>query len=176
MVMAANDSSRNAAPRASRPYMPGYGIADANSGKGLLPWSWAAELLTNARRYWLATTRPDGAPHMMPVWGVWLDETFCFMTGAKSRKARNLAANPRCVVCPECTGHVLVVEGMAEIVDEPVVIRRFKDVYSKKYDFDMEPYNDPLTVIRPRVAFGHIEDFENQGFTQTATRWTFDHD
>jgi len=29
-------------PKASRPHMPGYGILDANSGNGLLPWSWKA--------------------------------------------------------------------------------------------------------------------------------------
>jgi hypothetical protein len=164
----------NKEPRASRPYMPGYGIADAASGQGLLPWSWAVQVLENARRYWLATVRPDGAPHMMPIWGVWLEESFRFMTGPKSRKARNLAINPRCVISPERADKVLVLEGIAEIIIGSVAVRRFKNVYSKKYDFDMEPYNDPLTVIRPRVVFGHIEDFENHGFTQTATRWTFD--
>lgn len=153
--------------------MPGYGIADASGGKGLLPWSWAVEMLEQARRYWFATSRPDGAPHMMPIWGVWLEASFRFMTGPKSRKARNLAVNPRCIVTPERAGSVLVLEGVAEIITNSPDIRRFKDVYSKKYDFDMEPYNDPLTVIRPRVVFGHIEDFENHGFTQTATRWTF---
>ena len=54
-------------PKASRPHMPGYGILDANSGKGLLPWSWATERLAKARNYWVATTRPDGNPHAMPV-------------------------------------------------------------------------------------------------------------
>ncbi len=39
---------KRADPRASRPYMPGYGILDAASGKGLLPWSWASERLTRA--------------------------------------------------------------------------------------------------------------------------------
>ena len=85
-------------PRASRPHMPGYGIADATSGKGLLPWSWAVERLTKARNYWVATTRPDGNPHAMPVWGVWIDDAFYFSTGTQSRKARNLAENPRCVI------------------------------------------------------------------------------
>ena len=33
-------------PTASRPHMPGYGILDADRGKGLLPWSWAKERLT----------------------------------------------------------------------------------------------------------------------------------
>ena len=34
----------------------------------LLPWSWAAERLTGARNYWVATVRPDGRPHCRPLW------------------------------------------------------------------------------------------------------------
>src|SRR5213078_895996 len=74
-------------PRASRPHMHGYGILDADSGKGLLPWTWATERLAKARNYWVSTSRPDGNPHLMPVWGIWLDDAFCFSTGTKSRKA-----------------------------------------------------------------------------------------
>ena len=52
-------------PRASRPHSPGYGIAADE--EGLLPWSWAAERLTVARNFFIATTRPDGRPHLMIV-------------------------------------------------------------------------------------------------------------
>lgn len=81
-------------PRASRPHMPGYGILAADQGSGLLPWSWASERLAEAHNYFVATTRPDGRPHVMPVWGLWLDDTFYFSTGRESRKARNLEGNP----------------------------------------------------------------------------------
>ncbi len=50
------DRDRLATPIASRPFMPGYGIVDANSGGGLLPWEWAVEHLTKSRNYWIATT------------------------------------------------------------------------------------------------------------------------
>jgi hypothetical protein len=53
--------------------MPGYGVLPADQGSGLLPWSWALERLRNARNYWLTTVWPDGRPHVMPVWAVWLD-------------------------------------------------------------------------------------------------------
>ena len=29
-------------PKADRPFAPGYGIAAAKAGKGLLPWGWVA--------------------------------------------------------------------------------------------------------------------------------------
>src|SRR5215468_389453 len=108
--MEQNSQGKRAEPKATRPYMPGYGILDANSGKGLLQWSWAREHLANARTYWVATTRPEGRPHLMPVWGVWLDDTFYFSTGRQSRKARNLAANPQCVVSIQAGDVAVVVE------------------------------------------------------------------
>ena len=61
-------------PKGSRPYMPGYGPLDAAQGTGLLPWSWAVERLERSHDYWVATIRPDGRPHVMPVWGIWLED------------------------------------------------------------------------------------------------------
>jgi len=54
-----------------RPHIPGYGIPTHT--EGLLPWSFALERLEKARNYWVATTRPDGRPHTVPVWGVLVD-------------------------------------------------------------------------------------------------------
>ena len=71
-------------PQADRPNMPEYGLAEAEAGLGLLPWTWALERLQPARNYWLATTRPDGRPHVMPVWGVWVENRFYFSTGSQS--------------------------------------------------------------------------------------------
>ena len=41
--------------------MPGYGVSGPEHGTGLLHWSWAAERLTAARNYWVAT-RLAGRP------------------------------------------------------------------------------------------------------------------
>ena len=76
-------------PRADRPFMPGYGISEAS--EGILPWSWAEERLSNSRNNYLATTRPDGRPHVMVVWGVWFGGRYYFSTGQGSQKARNLS-------------------------------------------------------------------------------------
>src|SRR5260370_41551843 len=87
-----------AEPIASRPYMPGYGTLDAHQGTGLLPWSWARERLVRSHDYWVATVRPDGHPHMMPVWGVWMDDALWFSSSRGPRKTRNLAANAHCTI------------------------------------------------------------------------------
>src|SRR5688500_8423420 len=99
-------------PKASRPFMPKtYGIADAKEGKGLLNWKWATDRLLKTRNYWLSTVRPDGRPHVMPIWGVWLDDIFYFSTSLQSRKARNLIHNPYGVLTTDNATEAVIVEG-----------------------------------------------------------------
>jgi hypothetical protein len=158
-------------PRAGRPDSPGYGIVGENEGEGLLPWSWAAERLAKARNYFIATTRPDGRPHVMVIWGLWLDELFWFSTGRNSRKARNFAANPNCVVCAEGGEEAAIVEGVvSELTDDAAAFGRFITEYKAKYDWDVSGMGEPVFVLRPRVVFGLIE----KTFTKSATRWTFE--
>ena len=47
------------------------------SEAGTTSWEMARERLANPeqpRTYWLATTRPDGRPHLMPVIAFWIDD------------------------------------------------------------------------------------------------------
>src|SRR5437899_718923 len=70
------------------------------SSEGATPTAWAEarRQVEEARIYWLATVRPDGRPHVAPLFAVWLDGGLYFATGPDERKAKNLARNPRCVV------------------------------------------------------------------------------
>ncbi len=54
--------------------------------------------LVRSHDYWLATVKPSSAPHLMPVWGVWHEDHLWFSSSKGSRKARNLAAEPRCSI------------------------------------------------------------------------------
>jgi hypothetical protein len=153
--------------------MPGYGILPADGGRGLLPWSWAEDRLRAAHNYFLATTRPGGAPHVMPAWGVWLDGALYFSTGGRSRKARNLLADPRCVVTPEGAGEAVVLEGVAERVTDPAAIARILAVYTDKYGSGFpDATENPVYAVRPRRVFGLIE--HEAEFSGSATRWRFD--
>ena len=159
-------------PIASRPHMPGYGVADAVGGSGLLPWSWALERLSKSHNYWLATTRPDGRPHVMVIWGLWLSEAFCFSTGRDSRKARNLGGNRHCVVSTENAAEAVIVEGVAEeldIVHDPAFLKAYADAYLEKYDWKIDGSDGNFYAVRPRVVFGLLE----KDFTGAATRWQF---
>jgi nitroimidazol reductase NimA-like FMN-containing flavoprotein (pyridoxamine 5'-phosphate oxidase superfamily) len=147
--------------------MPGYGIKDDD--EGLLPWQWAAGRLTEARNYFLSTVRPDGRPHVMPVWGVWIEDRFYFSTGKTSVKAKNLAKNPDCVICPDNGEEAVIMEGRASKVRDSVALRKFGRIYQKKYDMNPLAMHEPVYQVRPRVAFGQVE----KTFPKTATRWTF---
>jgi nitroimidazol reductase NimA-like FMN-containing flavoprotein (pyridoxamine 5'-phosphate oxidase superfamily) len=155
-------------PKAGRPFMPGDGAPD--NERKLLRWSWARERLEKSHNYWISTTRPDGSPHTMVIWGLWLQGCFYFSTGRQSRKARNLLQNPRCVICTEDADEAVIVEGTARELPKSALLRKIVKDYEKKYDWDMSEYSqEPMFEIRPRVAFGFFE----KEFLESATRWQF---
>jgi hypothetical protein len=143
-----------------------------------LPWDWASTRLQAARRYWIATTRPDGRPHSRPVWGVWREQRFFFSTG--SLAAANLVGNPEITVHIENESDVVIVEGTAVTVSDQALIDRVIAEYNRKYRWDVDPRAMPgtLYVVVPRLAFGWIADDSglDQGatFHGTATRWRFE--
>jgi hypothetical protein len=161
-------------PTASRPHAPGYGFPEGK--KGLLPWSWAERRLKKSHNYWITTVKPDGSPHTMVVWGLWQDGRFLFSTGSASRKARNLAENPNCIVCTENAEEAVIVEGVAEIADV-AARRKLIPVYQRKYDWDLSNMKDdilsmkePVFAVRPRVVFALWEEH----FQTKSTRWKFE--
>jgi hypothetical protein len=172
--MPSKKSSRSTArAKASRPFMPGYGLPSGD--KGLLPWTWAEQRLRKSHNYWITTVKPDGSPHTMVVWGLWLDGRLLFSTGSKSRKARNLSENANCVICTEHADEAVIVEGAAEVADL-AARRRLLTVYKRKYKFDMSSMKEdilsmkePVFAVRPRVVFGLWE----KQFIGKTTRWTF---
>src|SRR5437879_6003104 len=82
----------------------------------------------NRHTCWLATINPDGSPHVNGVGAIWADGAFWFETGEQSRKARNLARDPRCTISVATDAFDLVVDGDARIVrDRDVVAARAAD-------------------------------------------------
>jgi len=150
----------------------GYGIDRAT--EGLLPWSYVGERMASSRNYWVGTTRPNGRPHVAPVWGVWLDEAFYFSSDPASVKGRNLAANPELVVHLESGDEVVILEGIAEAVTDQAILARFVDAYDAKYQYRPDISNPAYGFyrLRPRVVFAWRE----RDFPQSATRWVFDRD
>ena len=148
---------------------PLYGLKSPHK---FLPFTHAQKRLTKSRNYWICTTRRDGRPHSIPVWGFWIDGSLYFGTARSTRKARNLAHNPAISIHLESGDDVVILEGTAvevDLTDKP--IRKKLDAASRA------KYKMPLMVIpesvfycvRPRFVLAWTEsDFPNN-----ATRWQF---
>jgi hypothetical protein len=154
-------------PKASRPYMPGYGTVGPHEGTGLLPWAWATERLTRSHDYWVGTVSPDHRPHVTPVWGVWHKNALWFSCSNGSRKARNLDADPHCAVTTDNPLEPVVVEGVAERRTD---VKPFVDRTNAKYetDYSVEFFAaNALWRVEPTWVFALTES----DFTGSPTRW-----
>src|ERR1700674_2847053 len=155
-------------PKADRPFAPNYGIVGAEDGKGLLSWAWVARKMNNCRTFWLATIHAGRArPHVMPVWGVWLDDAFFFSTGRKSRKGQNLAANPACTITNDDGQEAVIVEGLAIQAEDAAEQERVAVAYKKKYKMDPRSMGDPFL----RAQLSRVFVFVENPLPHSATRW-----
>jgi nitroimidazol reductase NimA-like FMN-containing flavoprotein (pyridoxamine 5'-phosphate oxidase superfamily) len=153
-------------------------------GTAVTTWAEAARRFADAVTFWLATVRADRSPHLIPVWAVWVDGALYFSTSASSRKGRNLACDPRCVIAVGTAGLDLVIEGAAAVVRDERLLDRVADALVAKYAWrvvarDGALWDDegsrtagppPYDVYRvePSTAFG----FGTDG-AFSPTRWRF---
>lgn len=146
-------------------------------------WEEARRRLEEADTYWLATVRPDGRPHVVPVLAVWVDGALHFCAGATTRKGRNLARDPHCVVTVGGPSLDLVVEGEAARVRDDAELRRVAEAYASKYGWQVTVHDGALHgdgaptagpppydvyEVNPTTAFGFGTDE-----SLNAMRWRF---
>ena len=94
------------------------------------PWAETRQRLIDGGTYWLATVRPDGSPHVVPIGAVWMDDALYFTTGQGTQKEKNLAHDPRCVLTLSSRGYDLVVEGTAAKIRDEGKLQRLAAIYS----------------------------------------------
>ena len=131
-------------PTADRPHVPGYGIPE--SIDGLLPWSWADERLGRATICWIATVGTDLAPHLIPIWGAWVDGRW-YVEGGPTRWQRNLRANPQMAVKVEFGKEVVILEG------------RVRELVA------------PARPLAERILAGYAKYIESDGYTADVANW-----
>ena len=164
-------------PRSARPLFPdGYGLP--TSTEGMLAWPDVEARLVGATTYWLATVRPDGRPHVVPRWGVWLDGRFWYDGSPATRHARNLATNPACSLNLEDGARAVIVEGESAATRAPAntLGARLATAFQKYHALGYSPAADAwqgdagggLRVLTPRRALAWFS------FPTDATRFTFD--
>jgi nitroimidazol reductase NimA-like FMN-containing flavoprotein (pyridoxamine 5'-phosphate oxidase superfamily) len=160
--------TKSKAPKASRPLLPKvYGVPEGMTGS--VSWAWAQKRLTASHNYLITTVRPEGRPHAMVIWAIWLDNAYYFSTGEATRKAKNLATNPNCVVCNENIEEAVIVEGKARPIEPAEVPKAAFEHYLKKYGWKLDPQMGPIFKVTPRKAIAMPEKL----FPKGATRWLF---
>jgi pyridoxine/pyridoxamine 5'-phosphate oxidase len=97
-----------------------------------MPWSRAVEQLEagSAKSFWLATVRPEGRPHVAGVGALWVDGKLYFTSGPQTRKSRNLAQNPACVISVSLPNLDLVLEGTAARVTNEDTLQHLAQRYA----------------------------------------------
>lgn len=168
----------SSAPRErDRPTLPdGYGLPDDDTG--LQEWATAEAKLAHADTVWLATTRPDGRPHVIPRWGVWLDNQFFYDGAPTTVHVRNLAANDRVALHLESGTDVVIVHGASGPTTPPSTWLAVQLVAAFHHKYAAQGYRPQLDAWDDDVAGGLCRLEPRQAmawasFPTDATRWTF---
>jgi hypothetical protein len=153
-----------------------------------IPWEKVTAQLEGQQppdvRCFLATTHPDGRPHLAGVGALWDEGKVYIVSGPGTRKSRNLAENPDCAVSMAFPTMDLVFEGTAERVTDEATLQRLATRYADTgwparvedhaftYDYSAPSAGPPpwnLYAIAPVTIYGVLAA-EPGG----ATRWRFD--
>jgi PPOX class probable F420-dependent enzyme len=79
-------------------------------------------LLRSEPVLWLSSVRPDGRPHLVPIWFSWDGRDILVASKPNAQKIRNLRANPTVMLAlgeAEDDFDVGLLEGRAELLDRP---------------------------------------------------------
>jgi hypothetical protein len=151
-----NQSSPTTSPVISRPKIPAeYGVP--KNHKGLLSWSHVTARMTQAMHYWLCTLGRNGRPHLTPVDGLWLEDKLYFGGSPKTRRNRDLTANPAVSVHLDSSDDVVILHGDAHLhmPDHELAVQLAK-ASTEKYEYDpsSEEYESSgVHVFRPVTVF-----------------------
>ena len=153
-------------PKVTRPLFP-PGYVDHPTGE--VPWEYVAEQLTVAMNYWLCSTRPDGRPHVVPRWAVYLDGRIYYDGSPETRHAQNIARNPHVAVHLEDGEKAIILEGTSAPAGKPEasLARRLSEAYKRKYaasGYSPEPDQwdeGGLFVFTPRQCIAWTVFMEN---------------
>lgn len=161
---------------------------DTIYGSRPIPWSRPRELLVvgtfgPGTTFFLGTLSPGDRPHAAGIGVACHDGELYFQCGAKTRKARNIAANPACTISASLSGIDLVFEGDAARVSDTRTLEAVAALYRDggwpvQVDGDAftAPYSAPsagpppwqLYRLTAHTVFG-VATREPHG----ATRWRF---
>lgn len=86
----------------------------------------------------LATVDRQGQPHVVPVWHIILDGDLYIETSPRSKKGRNLQANPNMALVVDTGDRFesykgVMIQGTVEFVKDKRVLARFQEAMAQRY-------------------------------------------
>lgn len=159
-------------PKVTRPTFPkGY----VEKPVSFLTWDWVAEQLTESKHYWLCSVRPNGHPHVVPRWGVFLDNKFYYDGSPETRHARNIMENPHVTLNLESGSQAIILEGTVRPAGKPTpeLGKKLAQAYKKYKELGYAPKPNSwdkggLYVFTPRQCIAW------SNFTQNPTKFVFE--
>jgi len=114
---------------------------------------------------WLSSVRPDGRPHLVPVWFWWDGATILIFSKPAAQKVRNLRHTPQVMLALDSADEgedVVLLEGRAELLGDDAP-RSTLPEYAQKYaalmarigmaaDWHAAEYNQAIRVAVERVV------------------------
>ena len=156
-------------PIAERPDIP----PEYGNPTKRLDWSEVEMKLKEALAYWIASTRPDGRPHVVPRDGMWLEGALYYGGSPQTVHYRNISKNPKVAVHIGDGQEAIIVEGSVatEKPTEETAARLADEMFAKYPQYgriDPAMYMGGVSVLRPRRVLAWTS------FTENATRFTFE--
>ena len=140
-----------------------------------LTWDWVATQLTESKHYWVCSVRPNGRPHVVPRWAVFVDGKIYYDGSPETRHSRNIEINPHITVNLESGAEAIILEGTTEAAGKPSAElgKKLSEAYKKKYkDMGYAPAPNSwdeggLYVFTPRQCIAWSK------FTEDPTKFIF---
>ncbi len=136
----------------------------------LFDWAQIETRLRASRIFWLATSNPNGSPHVTPVWGVWVERAVYFDGLPTARWARNIAADARASMNLESGTQAVIMEGPVDDLETDEDLgAAIVDAWIAKYGDKVvpDPVGNGLFRLCPRKVKAWSESLHD------GTAWTF---
>jgi hypothetical protein len=133
-----------------------------------VPWEEVQKRLRESKNYWMCSVRPNGHPHVVPRWAVYLDDKIYYDGSPETRHARNLVENPNISVHLESGQEAIILDGVCfSLKPDPALAHRLAEAYGTKYKSDgyaptVDQWDEGgLYVFTPRQCIAWTVFFEN---------------
>jgi general stress protein 26 len=152
--------------RTDDPAAPQTSLGPFSSAKATpTPWEATEWALRRIPKFHLCTVRPDGRPHVTPLLAIWAFGAMWFTTGANEQKAKNLGANPQCVLTTgtqTLPGMDYIIEGTAGLVTDQATRDAVATAFEQAYGWQLTREDGTWYQLGDAVRAGNVQLYRVQ--------------